>query len=76
MTPQEARKILLTEAARWFPRMELVYASSRKNRRHDLEEDRKEAAHNARCDNLKRIAGLPDEDLQWLLDSGWSPLDT
>jgi len=76
LTVAETRKVLERNASFWFPRMELLGASKRRRKAYEQEQDALEIEHNIRCQKLREIAELPDEDLQWLLDSGWSPFDS
>lgn len=79
MTPAQARGVLHDRARHAVLclgfRTELVggYVSARAKRRHDEEQDQAEARARARASDLEAIAGLPDDDLRWLLDQGWQP---
>lgn len=74
MTPAEAREVLAgqREYVPWIT-TDLWGGSRRAKRRHREREDTGRAAIRARNAELDNIAALPDTDLQWLLDQGWTP---
>lgn len=75
MDVDEARRILVADSRRWLIGTELIGASRKKRRLHEEREQELERLHIIDCQKKKELSELPDEDLQWLLDNGWSPLD-
>lgn len=78
MTVAEARDQLLEAAATadrcyWAHSTDLVSASPRARRRHAATMAAREARAKAVAAEHRATAGLPDSDLQWLLDNGWAP---
>lgn len=80
MTPGQARAALLerADAAGWVSWMdgELIECTPRQRRRFEAEQTRERAERQAEADRLRSIAALPDADLAWLLEMGWTPTRT
>jgi hypothetical protein len=52
---------------------ELISCSPRQRKRFEARVAQERAEDAAECERLRSIAALPDADLRWLLDMGWTP---
>lgn len=72
----EAARARLLADARWLGRQwittELVGATRRARRRHELEQQQAAARRTDEAAELEAIAELPDDTLAWLLSVGWT----
>jgi hypothetical protein len=74
VTVEEARAAVLRSMPfRSWIDTELITCSRRQKRRHEIRAAQERAEHVAECARLQAIADLPDADLRWLLDAGWTP---
>lgn len=74
MTPESARMVLRKKMRPelWID-SELLGASKRRKAKYEAEKARLKADEQLEREEIQRLIELPDKDLQWLLDNGWSP---